>query len=106
MVRPGVEGPQPCSEKLAIPFLGARPAAPSPATILAIALHSTSIATLKIGRLLFTFMFALLPWWAFFAGIFAPATLGYLLDFTLLVAGVNGVLVMIPMNRPNAGVMG
>ncbi|HNS82271.1 MAG: hypothetical protein A4E36_01558 [Methanoregulaceae archaeon PtaB.Bin009] len=84
---------------------GPLPAAPCPTTILAIALLSTSMATLKTTRLLFTLLFALLLWWAFFAGTFAPAMYGFYLDLTLLAAGVYG-LVMILKNRPNAGVMG
>ena len=63
------------------------------------------MATLKTTRLLFTLLFALLLWWAFFAGTFAPAMYGFYLDLTLLAAGVYG-LVMILKNRPTAGVMG
>jgi len=81
---------------------GPLPAAPCPTTILAIALLSTSMPTLKASRLLFTLLFALLLWWAFFAGIFAPALYGFLLDLTLLAAGVYG-LVMIASNRRSVG---
>ncbi|OPX73568.1 MAG: hypothetical protein A4E40_01481 [Methanoregulaceae archaeon PtaU1.Bin059] len=70
---------------------GPLPAAPCPTTILAIALLSTSMATLKTARLPFALLFALLLWWAFFAGIFAPVLYGFLLDLTLLAAGVYGL---------------
>jgi len=59
---------------------------------------------LKADRLLFTLLFALLLWWAFFAGIFAPAMYGFLPDLTLLAAGVYE-LVMIIKNRRDAGVV-
>lgn len=84
---------------------GPLPAAPCPATILTIALLSTSMATLKTDRLFFTVLFALLLWWAFFAGIFAPALYGFYLDFTLLAAGIYG-LVMFAVNRRRAGAGG
>jgi hypothetical protein len=76
---------------------GPLPNAPCPATILAIALLATSMATLKIDRLYFGLLFAMLLWWAFFAGIFTPALFGFYVDLTLLAAGIYG-LAMIWMN--------
>lgn len=73
---------------------GPLPTAPCPTTMLAIALLSTSMATLKIDRLYFTLLFAMLLWWAFFAGIFAPALYGFYLDLTLLAAGIYGLVVL------------
>lgn len=73
---------------------GPLPTAPCPTTILAIALLSTSMATLKTDRLLFTLLFAMLIWWAFFAGIFAPALYGFYIDLTLLAAGVYGLVIL------------
>jgi len=84
---------------------GPLPAAPCPATILAIALLSTSMATLKTDRILFTLLFALLLWWAFFAGIFAPVLYGFYIDLTLLAAGVYGAL-MIARSRRRTGTGG
>jgi hypothetical protein len=70
---------------------GPLPVAPCPTTILAIALLSTSLSTLKTDRALFTLLFALLLWWAFFAGFFAPVFYGFYLDLTLLAAGIFGL---------------
>lgn len=74
---------------------GPLPVAPCPATILAIALLSTSMATIKTSRAYFSLLFAMLLWWAFFAGIFAPLLYGFWLDLTLLAAGIYGLLVII-----------
>jgi len=73
---------------------GPLPVAPCPATILAIALLSTSMATIKTSRSYFTLLFAMLLWWAFFAGIFAPVLYGFWVDFTLLAAGIYGLLMI------------
>ncbi|KQC04700.1 MAG: hypothetical protein APR53_02945 [Methanoculleus sp. SDB] len=73
---------------------GPLPAAPCPATMLAIALLSTSMGTLRTDRLYFTLLFALLLWWAFFAGIFAPALYGFYIDLTLLAAGIYGLAML------------
>lgn len=73
---------------------GPLPVAPCPVTILTIALLSTSMSTMKIHRTYFTLLFAMLLWWAFFAGIFAPALYGFWIDLTLLAAGIYGLLVM------------
>jgi len=81
---------------------GPLPTAPCPTTILAIALLATSVATLKTDRLYFTVLFAMLLWWAFFAGIFAPVLYGFYVDLTLLAAGIYGLLV-IRKYRQNPG---
>lgn len=75
---------------------GPLPTAPCPTTILAVALLSTSmVATLKTDRLPFTLLFTMLLWWAFFAGIFAPALYGLYTDLTLLAAGVYGLCILL-----------
>jgi hypothetical protein len=74
---------------------GPLPAAPCPSTILAIALLSTSMATLKTDRLFFTLLFAMLLWWAFFAGLGAPAIYGFYVDLTLFAAGVYGLGILL-----------
>ena len=74
---------------------GPLPTAPCPTTILAIALLSTSMTTLKTDRLLFALLFAMLLWWAFFAGIFAPALYGFYIDLTLLAAGMYGLWILL-----------
>ena len=74
---------------------GPLPTAPCPVTILAIALLSTSMPTLKTNRAYFTLLLAMLLWWAFFAGIFAPVLYGFWVDFTLLAAGIYGLLMII-----------
>jgi hypothetical protein len=81
---------------------GPLPTAPCPATILSIALLSTSMATLKTDRVLFTLLFAMLLWWGFFAGLGAPAMYGFYLDLTLFAAAVYG-LVLLTINWRNAG---
>lgn len=73
---------------------GPLPPAPCPSTILAIALLSTSMATLKTDRMFFTLLCALLLWWAFFAGLGAPAIYGFYVDLTLLAAGVYGLVML------------
>ncbi len=87
---------------------GPLPAAPCPTTILAIALLATSTATLKTDRLYFALLFAMLLWWAFFAGIFAPALYGFYMDLTLLAAGIYGLVVLRACRRNNgqAGIAG
>ena len=83
------------------PF-GPLPVAPCPATILVIALLSTSMATMKTSRGYFSLLFAMLLWWAFFAGIFAPLLYGFWLDLTLLAAGIYGVvMVILHLKRPD-----
>lgn len=84
---------------------GPLPPAPCPTTILAIALLMTSLATLKNDRFPFTLQCASILWWAFFAGIFAPALYGFFLDLTLLAAGVYG-LALIAMNWDRANPFG
>lgn len=81
---------------------GPLPTAPCPTTILAIALLATSVVTLKTDRLYFAVLFAMLLWWAFFAGIFAPVLYGFYVDLTLLAAGIYGLLV-IRKYRQNPG---
>ncbi|OPX68672.1 MAG: hypothetical protein A4E37_00875 [Methanoregulaceae archaeon PtaB.Bin056] len=61
---------------------------------------------LKTARLHFTLIFALLLWWAFFAGILAPSINGFFLDLTLLEVGVYGLLVMITGNWSRADAVG
>jgi len=73
---------------------GPLPTAPCPTTILAIALLSTSMATLKTDRLFFTLLFTMLLWWAFFAGIFAPVLYGFYVDLTLFAAGIYGLMML------------
>jgi len=53
------------------------------------------MATMKTNRAYFSLLFAMLLWWAFFAGIFAPLLYGFWLDLTLLAAGIYGILVII-----------
>jgi hypothetical protein len=73
---------------------GPLPTAPCPTTILAIGLLATSMATLKADRPAFTLLFAMLLWWAFFAGLGAPSMYGFYVDFTLFAAGVYGLVVL------------
>ncbi len=73
---------------------GPLPNAPCPTTILAIALFATSMATLRTDRLYFVVLFAMLLWWAFFAGIFTPLLFGFYADLTLLAAGIYGIAML------------
>jgi hypothetical protein len=73
---------------------GPLPIAPCPATILAIALLSTSMATLKTARPLFTLLFVFLLWWAFFAGLGATLMYGFYVDLTLFTAGLYGLAML------------
>jgi hypothetical protein len=71
------------------------PAAPCPTTILAIALLSTAMPTLKIDRFLFTVLFILLLWWAFFAGLGAPFAFGFYVDLSLFATGAYGLVMLV-----------
>jgi hypothetical protein len=73
---------------------GPLPVAPCPATILAIALLLTSVATLKTDRTVYTLLFALLLWWAFFAGLGATLMYGFYIDLTLFAAGLYGLAML------------
>ena len=52
------------------------------------------MATLKTDRMFFTLLFALLLWWAFFAGLGAPVIYGFYVDLTLFAAGVYGLVML------------
>ena len=71
------------------------PVAPCPTTIFAIALLSTSMATLKTDRIPFTLLFIPLLWWAFLAGLGAPFRYGFYVDLTLFATGVYGLVMLI-----------
>ena len=86
---------------------GPLPNAPCPVTILGIALLATSMATLRTARLFFVVLFAMMLWWAFFAGIFTPLIFGFWVDFTLLAAGIYGIAMLwmhrrIPTKAPGS----
>jgi len=74
---------------------GPLPIAPCPMTIFAIALLSTSMATLKTDRIPFALLFILLLWWAFLAGLGAPFKYGFYVDLTLFATGVYGLIMLI-----------
>lgn len=73
---------------------GPLPAAPCPTTILAIALLSTSMATLKTDRRAFTLLFAALIWWTWYAGLGSTVIYGFYLDLTLFAAGIYGMMML------------
>jgi hypothetical protein len=71
------------------------PVAPCPMTILSIALISTSMETLKKDRWAFTVLFALLIFWGFFSGLGVPFMYGFYVDFTLFLAGIYGLIMVV-----------